>query len=258
MQALTLPARRGWRWLRDGFMLFCRQPLLLSLFIVGYWITVMVASSFPFIGQPLATLLIPVFSVSLMNACRLVERGAPLPPQLLFSGFQNNLRTLLVLGALYIAGSTLILAATSLADGGELFRITVLGQHASAPTAQEGLSVPAILLAIALFLPLMMAYWYAPVLAAWHGLSAGKSLFFSVVACARNWRPFVAYFVAVAVLGVLLPGIVLGALTTLFPEVGQTISMVISSLLVLVLMPTLYGSFYASYRDVFVSVDANA
>jgi hypothetical protein len=35
-----------------------------------------------------------------------------------------------------------------------------------------------------------MAYWYAPVLAGWHGLSPAKALFFSFVACLRNWRAF--------------------------------------------------------------------
>ena len=48
---------------------------------------------------------------------------------------------------------------------------------------------------IALFLlcPLIMAYWYAPVLAGWHGFSPAKALFFSFVACARTWRAFLVY-----------------------------------------------------------------
>ena len=98
MQALTLPASRGLRWLSEGFRIFRKKQLLLTLLIVGYWVAMIVISSLPFFGQIVATLLIPVFSVSLMNAFRLVERNALLPPHLLFSGFQQNLRTLLVRG----------------------------------------------------------------------------------------------------------------------------------------------------------------
>lgn len=258
MQALTLPASRGLRWLSDGFRIFRKRQLLLTLLIIGYWVTMIVVGSLPFFGQLVATLLIPVFSVSLMNAYRIVERNAVLPPHLLFSGFQQNLRTLLILGGIYFAGTALILGATSLVDGGGLFRMAVLGQRADESAAGEDSSVAAVVLAIGLSLPFMMAYWFAPVLAAWHGLSAGKSLFFSIVACLRNWRAFVVYFVSIIIFGMLLPGLIVAAMTILLPGGGEVMSVALSSLLVVVLMPTLYGSFYASYRDVFVAVDENA
>ena len=41
--------------------------------------------------------------------------------------------------------------------------------------------------------PLMMAYWFAPLLAGWGRVSAVKAMFFSFVACWRNWRAFFAY-----------------------------------------------------------------
>ena len=258
MQALTLPASRGLRWLSEGFRIFRKKQLLLTLLIVGYWVAMIVISSLPFFGQIVATLLIPVFSVSLMNAFRLVERNALLPPHLLFSGFQQNLRTLLILGGIYFAGTTLILGATSLIDGGDFFRMAVLGQRAEEAAAGDDLPIGAIITVVALSLPFMMAYWFAPVLAAWHGLSAGKSLFFSVVACLRNWRAFVVYFVSIAIFGMLLPGLIVAAVTILLPGGGEVMSVALSSLLVVVLMPTLYGSFYASYRDVFIVVDENA
>ena len=143
-------------------------------------------------------------------------------------------------------------------DGGGLFRMAVLGQRAEEPAGDGDSSLAAIVMAITLSLPFMMAYWFAPVLAAWHGLSAGKSLFFSMVACLRNWRAFVVYFLSIAVFGMLLPGLLVGAITILLPGGGEMMSVALSSLLVVVLMPTLYGSFYASYRDVFVVVDENA
>jgi uncharacterized membrane protein len=63
----------------------------------------------------------------------------------------------------------------------------------------------ALQMALLLLCPLIMAYWYAPVLVGWHALSPGKALFFSFVACARNWRAFLVYSLALLVAAMLLP-----------------------------------------------------
>jgi hypothetical protein len=258
MQALTLPARRGWRWLAEGFRIFRKNQLMLSLAVLGYWILMALINSVPLIGQLVATLLIPVFSVSLMNACRLLEQGRPFPPQLLFSGFQQNLRSLLTLGVVYIAVSVAILAIVALADGGVLFRLMVLAERPDEQALTGDGVMVAGQLALVLFAPLMMAYWYAPVLVAWHDLPVGKSLFFSFVACLRNWRAFLVYAVAVMVVGALVPGLLVGLFTVLFASVGEVFSVALTAVIVFVLLPTLYASFYVSYRDVFVTIDDNA
>ena len=41
-------------------------------------------------------------------------------------------------------------------------------------------------------------------------MPAVKALFFSFIACARNWRPFLTYGLGVAFISAILPGIVLG------------------------------------------------
>jgi hypothetical protein len=261
MQALTLPARRGWRWLADGFAIFRRKQLMLSLAVLGYWMAMALISAFPYIGRVAAMLLIPVFSVSLMNACRLLESGTANPrtfaPPLLFSGFQKNLRPLLKLGALYYVFTVGVLALVAVVDDGVLFKLVVLGRAQAEHALDSDAVRVAAQLAMALFAPLMMAYWYAPVLVAWHDLPAGKSLFFSFVACLRNWRAFLVYGAAVTLFGALLPGVLAAVLSAVLPS-GGTVSIMLSSLLVLILLPTLYASFYVSYRDVFVAVDDNA
>src|ERR1035437_9026503 len=114
MQALTLPTRRGWRWLIEGFQIFRKKHLMLSFLVLGYWMLMLLINAIPWAGQIAATVLIPVFSVSLMNACRLIEQDIPLPRRLLFSGFDKNLRTLLVLGATYLVCTLCILGLTVL------------------------------------------------------------------------------------------------------------------------------------------------
>ena len=54
--------RNGWLWLRDGFRLWLRNPALLSFAAFGYLLTLLVASLLPFLGQILATLLMPAMS----------------------------------------------------------------------------------------------------------------------------------------------------------------------------------------------------
>ena len=258
MQALTLPAAQGWRWLTDGFRIFRRNHLMLTFLVVSYWVLMALVNVIPVIGTIATTLCIPAFSVSLMNACRSIERGTPLGPQLLFSGFASNLRSLLALGAIYLAAVVAILGLSALADDGALMAMMLAGQKPDAETVSSGSLLLATEIALVLLCPLIMAYWYAPVLAGWHGLSPAKALFFSFVACLRNWRPFLVYSLAIGVVATLVPGIVLGILAALLPSGASLVLVLMMVLLILVLAPTLFASFYVSFRDVFVSADDDA
>ena len=109
-----------------------------------------------------------------------------------------------------------------------------------------------------LFTPLMMAYWYAPVLTAWHGCTPAKALFFSFFASMRNWRAFLAYGASLVVFAGLVPGLLLGLLSSLVPDSGSFFAALLSVPLLLVLAPTLFASFYVSYREVFVGIESDA
>ena len=255
MQVLKLPAGRGWRWLAEGFAIYRRKPAPLSFLVLGYWLTMAVISAIPYIGQMIGFILIPAFSVSLMNVCRIIDADEQLPPQTLFSGFHRNLQTLLALGVVYVVASLSILGFTALFDDGLLFRMLVLG---SAPASQELADASLFIsaqLAFLLLVPVMMAFWFAPVLAAWHDMSAGKSLFFSLMACVRNWRAFLVYSLAVAIAGVFVPQLIAGLMAGPEESALPTLIVVVISL---ILLPTLYASFYVSYRDVFRHLDDDA
>lgn len=258
MQALTLPTKRGWRWLADGFRIFRKSPLLLGVIVVGYWILMAVVNAIPLLGPIAATLCIPAFSVSLMNVCRDVEHERPIAPLHLFSGFRRNLRPLLALGALYLGGVLAILGVSALADGGALMQMMISGKPPGEELLAGGSFLVATQIALLLLTPLMMAYWYAPVLAAWHDLPVGKALFFSFIACLRNWRAIFAYAVALMVFGALLPGLALGLLASLMPQSASFFTALFFMPLLLVLAPTLFASFYVSYRDVFVTIQEEA
>ncbi|MDQ5918786.1 MAG: hypothetical protein QG660_1901, partial [Pseudomonadota bacterium] len=70
MQANKLTARQGWGWLGIAFTIFVKNPPLLTLIILAYWLIIALVNSVPMLGPIVATVAIPAFSVSLMNASR--------------------------------------------------------------------------------------------------------------------------------------------------------------------------------------------
>ena len=254
MQALTLPAAQGWRWLTDGFRIFRKGHVMLTFLVVSYWLLMAMVNMLPVIGTVVTTLCIPAFSVSLMNVCRNIERSLPVTPQLLFSGFRSNLRSLLVLGAVYLAATAGILAISAIADGGALMAMMLLGAKPADDILASGDILFAAQIALLLLCPLVMAYWYAPVLAGWHSLPPAKALFFSFVACARNWRAFLVYSLALLLVALVLPALLLGVVGTLLQLGASLVATGMTVLVLLVVAPTVFASFYVSYRDVFVSI----
>ena len=249
MQVLILPARRGLQWLVEGQAIFRLKPALLAFIVLGCWLATFVVSSVPYIGQFLRPILIPAFTVSLMNACRIIEKQEAPPPQILFSGFHRNIQPLFMLGVVYIVSSLAILGISSLLDGGQLFRMFVLGDM---PGAEEPIGTSTLVaaqLALVMLIPVIMALWFAPILVAWHDMSAGKSLFFSLVACARNWRAFLVYLLALCVFCFVL----LWLLGFMLMLSGGAMSGVFFVMVGLVSLPPVYASFYVSYRDVFAN-----
>jgi uncharacterized membrane protein YjjB (DUF3815 family) len=112
--------------------------------------------------------------------------------------------------------------------------------------------------ALALMLPLLMAFWFAPPLAAWENQPAVKSLFFSFIACWRNWRAFLAYSAGVAFISAVLPGIILGIVGEFSESLLQVLAVAVTMPIVFVFVPVLFASFYVSYCDVFVQAETDA
>ena len=115
----------------------------------------------------------------------------------------------------------------------------------------SGILAAAMLVAIGLYIPVMMMYWFSPVLVAWHGISAAKALFFSFMACLLNWRAFLAYGAVTLLMTVVAPSLAISAV--LVAAVGAQTARLEAFVyaLFLVMLPTLVASFYVSYRDVF-------
>lgn len=251
MQALRLPAIRGLAWIAEGYRLFVKGPLLLVVLILAYWFLMMASNLLPLVGPLAATALIPTFSVGLMAACRALDRGEAAGMNLLFSGFHANFPALLRLGLAYLAALAAALAASALFDGGTLMKMILLGEQPASDFADDDALLLAVLVFLLLFVPVMMGYWFAPVLAAWHGLPAVKSLFFSYYACLRNLRAFLIYGAALALLSVVAPAVLVALFRVILGTQGAKFALIVLTPCFFVLMATVFASFYTSYRDIF-------
>jgi len=251
VRAQTLPAAAGWRWIVAGLAIFRRNPLTFSMLVVTYWFTVIFLNVLPLIGAVAASLVIPGLSVGLMQAARNLERSQPIGLQTLYGGLKENIRTLIGLGALYLCCTLGILGASTLADGGDLLRYMLASSRAERAAVEDADFLLPSLVVMIMLVPLLMAYWFAPVLAAWHRLPLGKSLFFSFVACWINWRPFLAYSIGLLLFAGVIPGILLGLLLILFPGAASLIAGLVMVPIALIIAPVIFASFYASYRDIF-------
>jgi len=252
-QARIVATSRGARWLGEGWRLFRAAPLSWIALVFTYWLLMTLVSLLPYVGIAAASVLVPPFSVGFMAASRAAARGGPLGLDILFSGFRDKLRAQLALGLVYLACLALLLGATTLVDGGALAHWMLVGDSPGDAQAQTGGVAGAMLVAAAFYAPVMMMYWFAPVLVAWHEIGTVKALFFSFMACLINWRAFLAYGAAAILLTVVAPTLALSALLLMS---GGRLAVPVTSFLfplLLVMLPTLLASFYVSYRDVFGS-----
>lgn len=244
---------RGWVWLREGLQLWRRNPALITFATFGYLLSVIVISLVPLLGQLAASLLMPALSVGVLNACHAVASARKVGPDVLFSGFKSNLQALVVVGGLYLAATLVVLLLVTLVDDGSLATL-MRGEDADPQAAADASIGLTLLFGVVLSTPVMMAYWFAPALASWWKLPAPKAMFFSFYACLRNWRPFVAYALALALFGAVLPGVVVGVLGLLSPTLGSLAALPIP----LIILPIVFASFYTATCDVFGHPDRNA
>ncbi|HEY9208841.1 MAG TPA: BPSS1780 family membrane protein, partial [Acidovorax sp.] len=104
---------------------------------------------------------------------------------------------------------------SALIDGGQFAQVYLGGAPLTREMAETPAFQGAMWLAMVLYLPLSLLFWHAPGLVHWHGVPPVKSLFFSIVACLRNFGAFTVYGLAwmgVFLLGGLVVSLVAGLL----------------------------------------------
>jgi hypothetical protein len=241
-----VPARTGIQWVKLGIQTFFKQPLALAGLFFMYMAVVLVLSQLPYLGAIIGGVLVPAATLGLMVASSEATKGRFPMPTVLLSAFRagrQQARAMLVLGVLYAVGSILATALAGLIDVGAPVPAT---PDAAAPPQMEARA----LLALLFHTPLFILFWHAPALVHWHGVTPGKSLFFSAVACWRNLGALAMF--GITWMGVFLTaafifgtiGLVLGG-----PAAARTVIMP-TALLMAAMFST---SIYFTFRDSFVN-----
>src|SRR5665213_757090 len=196
MKLNIVPARTGIEWVKLGIQTFFRQPLALAGLFFMFMAIMSIATLIPFIGGALALAFLPAATLGLMAATKEATRGKFPMPSILITAFRasrQQLRSMLVLGALYAAGFLLVMGISALFDGGQFARMYLLGDRVSGDMILSSDFQIAMWVAMSLYLPLSLLFWHAPALVHWHGVPPLKSLFFSIVACFRNFGAFTVF-----------------------------------------------------------------
>ncbi|HQT26905.1 MAG TPA: BPSS1780 family membrane protein, partial [Burkholderiales bacterium] len=229
-------AGQGWQWVVEGFSIFRKSPLIwvvLCMILTGIGLTL---SLIPVAGEIILYLASPIFAAGLMQGCRDVEQGGELELAHLFLGFRKDTRQLASIGMVYLFGQILILGIM-VAFGGDTMSKLFFGTSdidpSSIPSAEMSRVMLGLAAGMAVSVPLMMMIWFAPVLVVFRGMEARQAMQLSFSACLANMLPFLVFgsvFLAMA----FLSGITFG-------------------LGLLLMVPLIFTSTYASYVDIFES-----
>jgi len=237
MKLNIVPARTGLQWIKLGVRTFLRQPLALAGLFFMYVTVVIVIAQIPVIGVFIGGLLVPAATLGLMAATEEASKGRFPMPSVLLSAFRagrQRARAMLVLGLVYTIASWLATRLAALISG----------------EPEPGMQLDgAAILALALHIPLFLMFWHAPALVHWHGVTPAKSLFFSLVACLRNFGAYFVYglgwlglFIATGMLFALVGGMM-----------GASMARAILMPLALLLAAMISTSIYFTFRDSFVA-----
>jgi len=228
-----VPAARGWNWLADGWTLFKAAPGLWIGMIVVFVVILFALALVPFLGPVAQNLLMPVFMGGIALGCRAIDDGSGLQFNHLFEGFKTRFGTLVAVGALYLAGFVAILVVVMMITGASVFALFMAGAQPDVQSTGAALGIMlAVLIVLALTLPLVMAIWFAPALVVFHDLGAVDAMKQSFTGCLRNVLPFLVY-------GII--GFVFAVVASLPIGLGW-----------LVLGPVIAASVYTSYRDIYL------
>jgi hypothetical protein len=237
--ALVVPGRRndagmGWTWIVEAWRLFKRAPLMWIISIVIVFVAAIAVGIIPLLGFIAMPLLQTVFLGGYMSACLALDRGEAFELEHLFSGFSKRFVPLLIVGALYMLGSMAILLVIMAFAGAGMLSAFMAGDPelaGAAIIAASGAMALGGLVALALLVPLMAAYWFAPALVMIHGMGPVAAMKESFFSCFRNFVPFVVYGIIMFVLSIL--------------------AVIPLGLGMLILVPMFIASVYTSYRTIF-------
>jgi hypothetical protein len=251
MKLNLVPARSGALWVKQGVTAFFKQPLGMAGLFFMFMALMTIATMLPVLGLPLAMTLLPGATLGLMVATQDVAQGKFPMPLVLLAGLRaqpQKARALLILGVIYASGFMAAMGVAYLVDGGSFARMYLGGQTPSKEVLESSGFMAAMWTFVGLHLPLSLLLWHAPALVYWQGLPPAKSLFFSIVACLRNFRAFVLF--ALCWMGVMVAAVLAVITVSGLLDNPDLVGVILFPALML-MASMFFTSLYFSYRDCF-------
>ena len=252
-----VPAGNGWRWYQHGWRLFRAQMGLWIGVGLMFFLLTTVIQIIPILGFIASFFMAPLLIGGLMVGCHTIDCGGRMQFGDLFAGFSRSMGPLLILGLLEIAGLITI----------GLITLAIMGASLAMPDFDAlGLRfLFALLVGLVLIAAYLSAVWFAPALIVLNNLSAWAAIQAGFKASLRNWRSFTVFGLAgllIAIPVVLIFSAMAGGLaaSAIVGSGAGISSMIWGVLFVMVplmivcfaaLAPIVFGSIYASYRDIF-------
>lgn len=254
MHLNQLSAGHGWVWVKQGLRVFFKQPLAMAGLFFMFMMGISLLAVIPLVGTFLAVALVPAGTLGLMAASREADAGRfPMPVTLLtaFREGSERSKAMWLLGGLYAAVLLVVMLVSSLLLPTEALQ-ALQGDHVDPEKVRETLMGPGLLAVALLYVPMLAAFWHAPPLVHWHGVTPVKALFFSWLACWRNKGAMLVFglgWLGIFLLAGLLTSLVAGLL-------GPQVLAIVTYPMVLLLAGMFHASLYFTFRDSFVTHSA--
>ncbi len=239
MEIQKLNAARGWTWIKQGYQLIMRNPLMsISLAMICAFL-VFTALRMPIFGPLLAVLLIPIVTAGYMRICRALEEEENFELMRLFEGFQKYTPRLAALGGFLMLGM-LFSSMAMVVTGGDALRallenVNTAGDpqmlFAAMMTPGSGVAF-SVFVGFALVCILVLAFQYAPMLVFFNDLQPIEALRASLSGSLRNIIPYTVYSITLQV-------------------VAAGLGLLPFNLGLIFLLPLGLTSLYVSYRNIF-------
>jgi hypothetical protein len=227
-------ASQGLQWVVAGFRLYRKNPLLLSAAIALLFGVVIAFSQIPAVGGSLLELTSPLMVAGFMAAYRALDSGEGLELPHFLAGVRGPAIPLMTVGVVQLLG-TLVIDQIMLGMGFDPKALMQAAQPDASPQDMQVVvdQLPALLTGLVLSIPLIIAtLWVTPALILFGHARPVQALWVSLRAAVKNWTAMLVY------------GLVLWLLMFAAALVPLLLGL-------LVAMPVLFGSLYASYQAIF-------
>lgn len=226
-------ASQGLQWVNEGFRLYRQNPLLLSAAFGLLFGIVAAVNLIPIIGSVLSELISPLMVAGFMAAYRTLDRKEILQWPHFLAGINGPWLALIMIGAVQLLGM-LIISQVMLRMGFDAQALMTAARKGDQIVLQNMLNqaMPAVMTGMVLFIPLIMATWFAPALILFGNARPGQALLISLRAVARNILP------------IIINGVALGMVLFVAALIPFMLGL-------LVAMPVLFGSLYSAYQGIF-------